>query len=132
MKNVIAVIVIALALIGSAFAKKNKYSNIVIPPGACLAVTPGGAACYSWLTKTIDASYCYSYVESTNLPIRATNSWYEKKDLETLEDRGAKIVLVNKATYHVRGKDSVQVPTDDSKTAGAVDLTQSLETGCSK
>jgi hypothetical protein len=132
MKGIIATIVIALALTGSALAKKkDSLDNLIIPQGACLAVTPGGTACYSWFTKSTSGD-CYSYLESANLPMRAVKGWYGKKDLETLEDRGVKIVMTTKESYRVKGKDSVQVPTDDSKTAGAVDLTHSLDAGCSK
>jgi hypothetical protein len=47
-----------------------------------------------------------------------------------LEKKGVKIVVTTKEAYNVKGKAPVAAPTDDSKTAGATDITASSSAGC--
>jgi len=72
----------------------------------------------------------FYYLESVDLPISDTKVHYSKGELEKLEKKGVKIVVTTKEAYNVKGKAPVAAPTDDSKTAGATDITASSSAGC--
>jgi hypothetical protein len=85
---------ILLLLVTAASAKEKDKSPL---PDACLAVYPGGEPCIAsagiHAGKTTPG--CFSYLESENLPLKEINTYYFKKDLQALEDRGVKIVVTD-------------------------------------
>jgi hypothetical protein len=98
---VIAVAVLSLLVNAAA---KDKKEQTAIPPNACLAVYPGGDPCVAnWGVHAGRVTpNCFSYLESANFPMKEIKTYYLKKDLEKLEDRGAKVVVTND-TAQVRG-----------------------------
>jgi hypothetical protein len=95
--------VLSLLLCANATAK-DKKDQTVIPPNACLAVYPGGDPCVAnWgIHAGRVTPGCFSYLESVNLPMKEIKTYYLKKDLEKLEERGAKVVVTNDVAQ-VRG-----------------------------
>ena len=122
--NIMKLTPILVLLFVSVVVAKDKAT---IPQGACLAVAPAYQGCVGPVWKSH-----FAYVESADLPMTEIKTCYVKGDLERLEKRGVRVVVTTKESYHVRGKAAVLAPTDDSKTAGAVDETASLSAGCSK
>lgn len=95
--------VLSLLLCGNATAK-DKKDQPVIPPNACLAVYPGGDPCVAnWgIHAGRVTPNCFTYIESANFPTKEIKTYYLKKDLEKLEERGVKVVVTNN-TAQVRG-----------------------------
>ncbi len=83
---------------------KDKKSQTVILPNACLAVYPGGDPCVgNWGIHAGQVTPgCFSYLESANFPLKEIKTYYFKKDMEKLEERGVKVVVTNN-TAQVRG-----------------------------
>jgi hypothetical protein len=69
-----------------------------IPAGACVAVEPGGDPCKAnWGIHAGGLTPgCFTYVESENLPLSLTKTYYLEKDLKGLEQRGLKVVVTSK------------------------------------
>ena len=87
-------IALLLSLSAVSFAKDKDTTPL---PNACLAVYPGGQAClisFGPRRGTL-TSGCFSYFESTNMPLKSISTYYLQKDLEKLEARGARIVVTN-------------------------------------
>jgi len=93
-----------LSLLLCAIATSKDKKDQTIPPNACLAVYPGGDPCVAnWgIHAGRVTPGCFSYLESANFPLKEVKTYYLKKDLEKLEERGAKVVVTNNIAQ-VRG-----------------------------
>lgn len=84
-----ALVVLVLIVSSAVWAKDEEPLS-----GTCLAVYPGGQACYSLLGYNMVVKGCFSYLESDKLSMKEIKTYYRKKDLEKMEKQGVRIVVV--------------------------------------
>jgi hypothetical protein len=107
-----ATILLGFGLCALVFAQDPKPQVEAKPTHPCLAVSPNGPDGQSG--KGPFRTFFY-YLESSDLPLKDIKSYYKRKDLEKLENRGVKIVVTT--SLSIRGTPNETNPSSTSPTS---------------